>query len=359
MNENRGQWGNNNRTLSTGSPRPWESGSHNFGGLPPSSPPSPLGKGPLRRLLRQNSNCVCLALTLVFLASPIFIFVMQQLYLLFPGFALFIFDLSPVGLGFINMSMFALALFLPALLIMHFLNMPLRVAFPMRRVPAGLTVSGVFCTLGMSVVGVYIAAILTATIAATTGTTPSMPDFSPPAYGVGATIVFLVSLSVFPAVFEELLFRGAIMQSLRRFGDPFALAVSSILFAMLHRNFIQGPNALLAGLVLGYFTLRTGSLIPAMVAHFVNNFLSGSLSVIMVHLPERHAQILNFSIIPTYLALGALGFIIMSMYSGGFIPLRQSLTGLSERHKYLLFFTSPLALVFIAATIWETRQFVG
>jgi len=307
--------------------------------------------------LRQNANWVCLALFLVFAASLVFGFVMGQLFTLFPGFIDVMVGLSPMGVGVVNMSMFTLALLLPTLLILHALRIPLHIAFPMRRTPASTTAAGVFCTLGMSVVGVYVAAMLTMMLASA-GVTPSMPDFSPPTYGVGATIVFLVSLSLFPAVLEELLFRGVVMQSLRRFGDPFALICSSILFAMLHRNLIQGPNALLTGLVLGYFTLRTGSLIPAMVAHFVNNLLAGSISVIMVHLPERYAQILNFSVIPTYLTLGAIGLVMMSL-QGGYIPLRQSLTSLSEWKKYLLFFTSPLALLFILATIWETRQFIG
>ena len=358
MNESRDPWGNKSWPSSTAPPRPWESDSYRFGNLPPSKP-TPPSQIPLRRTLRQNANCVCAALALVFAVGPAFLFVIFRLRQLFPGFDRAILDLSPAGVGIINMGIFALALLLPTLIILRFLQIPLYVAFPMRRAPASITVPGVFCTLGMSVAGVYIAAILTVIISTAAGVTPSMPDFSPPAYGRAETIIFLISISVFPAVFEELLFRGVILQSLRRFGDPFALICSSILFAMLHRNLIQGPNALLTGLVLGYFTLRSGSLIPAMVAHFVNNFMAGFMSVIMVHLPERYAQILNFSVIPTYLALGAIGLIAMSLQKDKFVPLRQNLTGLFEWQKYLLFFTSPLTLVFIFFTILATRQFIG
>ena len=355
MNDNHNPWGNLNRPHNHTPHRPWED-SHRFGDSYPSPPP---GSNPLRRLLRQNANGVCAALALVFAVAPVFGFIMQLLFVIFPGFAVFIFGLSPAGLGLINMIVFAVALLVPTLFIMRFYRIPTGVALPMRRTPAHLTVSGVFCALGASVVGVYIAVMLSAIISAATGATPTMPDFSPPEYGVSATIVFLISLSVIPAVFEELLFRGAIMQSLRRFGDPFALVVSSILFAMLHRNLLQGPNALITGLVLGYFTLRTGSLIPAIVAHFVNNLIVGGMSVIMLHIPGHYADMLNFSIIPAYLVLGGIGLAIMSRKGGGFVPLRQSPTGLLEGQKYLLFFTSPLALVFIAATIWQTWQFIN
>ena len=357
MNENHNPWGNSDRPPGPGSPRPWEDGSYRFGGAVPPQPPPMAPDQNLRRLLRRNANCVCLALALVYASIPVFSIIIGLLNHLIPGFTELLFGLSPVWMGVLNMSVFALALLLPTWIILRFLNIPLHVAFPMRRTPASITVPGVFCTLGTSVVGVFIAAMLVAFMTAATGATPTMPDFSPPDYGTAETVIFLISISVFPAIFEELLFRGVVMQSLRRFGDPFALIVSSILFAMLHRNFIQGPNALLTGLVLGYFTLRAGSLIPAIVAHFVNNLFAGSLSVIVVRLPERYAEILSISIFPFYLALGAVGLIILSL-NGGFVPLRQHLTGLFERQKYLLFFTSPLALLFILATIWETRQFM-
>ena len=353
MNENRDPWGNLNRPQDGGPRRPWEESTYRFGGSVPPVPPAPPGPN-LRSLLRRNANCIGLALVMVFAFGP----VLRRLIWLIPGLRAALIGLPPVLAGIFNMSMFALALLIPTVVILRILGIPLQVAFPMRRTPASVTVPGVFCTLGMSVLGVFTAVILTMLISMTTGATPSMPDFSPPAYGTVETVIFLISISVLPAIFEELLFRGVIMQSLRRFGDPFALVCSSILFAMLHRNFIQGPNALLAGLVLGYFTLRAGSLIPAMVAHFVNNFLAGSMGVAMARLPEHHAHILNLSIIPAYIILGAAGLVFISL-RGGFPPMRQALTGLREWQKYLLFFTSPLALVFILATIWETAQFVG
>lgn len=320
------------------------------------TPPRP-GANPFKGLLRLNSNIVCASLILVFASTRIFTWVLQFLFWAIPGLHGALQGLSAVGLGIFNMSFSTLALFVPALLAAYWLSMPMGAAFPMRRASARLTVPGIFCCLGMSVVGVYISAILQAILYGTAGATASMPDFSPP-WGTTEIIMYMIAISVIPAIFEELLFRGVIMQSLRRFGDPFALVVSSILFAMLHRNLLQGPNALLTGLVLGYFTLRSGSLIPAIIMHFVNNFLVGALSVAMMHMPASQAQLLNFAVAPTYLALGAIGIILMIALNHGFIPMRQVAIGMGEGRKYWLFFSTPLAIVFIIVTFALTSRFL-
>ena len=318
--------------------------------------PPPPGINPYRRRLRHNSNALCAGLTLCFSIGTIAIWLLHRLIFLFPRFGLFMQNLSPVGQGLFSMSINTLALLLPALLAAVLLNMPFRIAFPMRRTSARLTVPGVFCCLGMSVIGVGIAVLLTSLLARTAGVGASMPDFSAP-YGGVEIVMFLIAISVVPAVFEELLCRGVVMQSLRRFGDDFALVTSSLLFAMLHRNLLQGPNAFVTGMLLGYFTLRAGSLIPAIVMHFFNNFIFGLFSVAVMHLPAQYGEALNLLFLPVFLGLGAVGIILMSVLNGGFIPVHRKSIGLSTGEKYGLFFTAPLAIVFILATIYQARHF--
>ncbi|MCL2580821.1 MAG: CPBP family intramembrane metalloprotease [Oscillospiraceae bacterium] len=323
----------------------------NFRRFPARRPISP--EVALKRSLRQNSNVVCGGLILVFLIGPIIIWVLTVMRWVIPGFDDVILGLSPVPLASINISIATLSLFLPAIIIARLLDMPFRAAFPMRRAKARMIVPGVFCCLGTSVAGLYIAALLTTLFASTIGATPTAPDFSPPIYGLAETIMFMIGISVIPAVFEELLFRGVIMQSLRRFGDGFALVTSSLLFAMLHRNFLQGPNALIVGMVLGYFTLRTGSLIPAIVAHFINNFMLAGITVAAMYMPARYAAMLQFSILPAYLALGAIGVILMIALNGGFTRLQHTFGEyeLSARKKYLTFLFTPLGVVFTIVTL--------
>ena len=72
---------------------------------------------------------------------------------------------------------------------------------------------------------------------------------------------------------EELVFRGAILRALLRWHKNawVGIAVSAVLFAMIHMNPAQMPHAFLAGLLLGWMYYRTDSIIPGVVFHWVNN----------------------------------------------------------------------------------------
>ena len=74
-------------------------------------------------------------------------------------------------------------------------------------------------------------------------------------------------------IFEELIFRGAIMGSLRRYGENFAIIFSALFFAFYHMLFLQIPFAFLMGLLFGYVATRW-SLKAAIVLHIINNGLS-------------------------------------------------------------------------------------
>ena len=72
---------------------------------------------------------------------------------------------------------------------------------------------------------------------------------------------------------EEIVFRGAILKSLLQLHhSPLtAVVVSAVLFALVHINPAQMPHAFLAGLLLGWMYFRTGSILPGMCFHWVNN----------------------------------------------------------------------------------------
>ncbi|MBQ0110955.1 MAG: CPBP family intramembrane metalloprotease [Oscillospiraceae bacterium] len=123
------------------------------------------------------------------------------------------------------------------------------------------------CLAASYVVGIF------ASVCENFGFEPKQPDAGTPD-GVFGFIAYLLMVSVIPAICEEFIFHGAIMQSLRKFGDMTALVVSTILFALMHANLIQIPFALVAGFVMGYAALKTDSLIVPMLIHFCNNFIA-------------------------------------------------------------------------------------
>lgn len=75
-------------------------------------------------------------------------------------------------------------------------------------------------------------------------------------------------------VFEELMFRSLLLDWLRnRFSNGRAIIVSAVLFAVMHVYPIAMPYAFLAGLILGWLRLRTGSTVNTLFVHVLNNLL--------------------------------------------------------------------------------------
>ena len=74
-------------------------------------------------------------------------------------------------------------------------------------------------------------------------------------------------------VCEELVFRGAVLRALLRWTPRHwtAIAISALLFALVHANPAQMPHAFVIGLLLGWLYYRTDSVVPGVVYHWVNN----------------------------------------------------------------------------------------
>lgn len=99
------------------------------------------------------------------------------------------------------------------------------------------------------------------------------PSTSLPSGGLELFLQFLV-LCVLPAVGEELLFRGALQGLMRPCGSAVAIFGPALLFALLHLDPIQGLTAFVCAVFLGWLAERSGSILPGMVLHFVNNCLA-------------------------------------------------------------------------------------
>ena len=92
---------------------------------------------------------------------------------------------------------------------------------------------------------------------------------------LGSFLVYALVISVGPGISEELAFRGLILSGFAsRYSAPAAMALSAVLFALMHVDPLHILATFPAGLWLGWLVLRTGSLYPAVVAHALNNLWS-------------------------------------------------------------------------------------
>lgn len=83
----------------------------------------------------------------------------------------------------------------------------------------------------------------------------------------------IIAVVIMAPIVEELLFRGAIQgHLLRKWKHPAgAIVLSSLIFGVVHGNWVQAPFAFVTGLALGWMYYRTGSLLPGILMHFINN----------------------------------------------------------------------------------------
>jgi membrane protease YdiL (CAAX protease family) len=80
-----------------------------------------------------------------------------------------------------------------------------------------------------------------------------------------------VAIAIFVPIVEELMCRGIGFSLLERWGQPVAIAGSSIAFALAHGAVLDLPWVLVTGLGLGYLRARTGSVYPGIALHVTIN----------------------------------------------------------------------------------------
>lgn len=82
----------------------------------------------------------------------------------------------------------------------------------------------------------------------------------------------LLVFACFPALCEEILLRGVVARGLRpAIGIAGAVAVSALLFGLLHVIPAQALVTAIFGIPLGIATLASESLLPSILMHFLNN----------------------------------------------------------------------------------------
>ncbi|WP_295939439.1 CPBP family intramembrane glutamic endopeptidase [uncultured Alistipes sp.] len=96
-----------------------------------------------------------------------------------------------------------------------------------------------------------------------------MPEV-PNAYGRGAWAI--LTLVVMAPLFEEVIFRGVLLESTRaKYGTMAAWFISSAIFGIVHVHPTVAVNAFALGLVFGFVYMRTGSLWSVIILHAINN----------------------------------------------------------------------------------------
>ena len=93
--------------------------------------------------------------------------------------------------------------------------------------------------------------------------------------GIGLFLLALFTTAVLPGICEEFLNRGLVLRGLRdTMQDKYAIIISALIFGLLHANVRQTLYTLAGGIIFATLTVKTKSIYPAMIIHFMNNAIS-------------------------------------------------------------------------------------
>ena len=137
-----------------------------------------------------------------------------------------------------------------------------------------------------------------------------------PSDGSRGLLGTLALVALTPAICEEALFRGPILHGLRaRAGPAAAVVLTGLLFGIFHLELSRILPIALLGVLLSLVALQSRSILPAMLAHFLNN--ASLVGLAYFRIDERVAEVGTKASVLIFLAATLLaGFGLLLVHSG-------------------------------------------
>lgn len=130
------------------------------------------------------------------------------------------------------------------------------------------------------------------------------------------SIAIAIGTAVMPALCEEFAMRCCGLGLLKKHGKAFGVVAVSIVFGLMHGNLVQFVFATLVGLILGYVTVKTDSIVPAVLIHLFNNSMSVVTSI-AEHFADVKAEDVTVWFFICWMVLGSISAVILG-FKGAF-----------------------------------------
>lgn len=139
--------------------------------------------------------------------------------------------------------------------------------------------------------------------------------------GLGMLFANIFVVALLPAICEELVFRGVVMNGLKKFKPAVMMILSGLLFAIMHLNIEQSIYQFVLGMVLSGVVMITGSIVASMILHFFNN----ALILVLSHFTPQSSETVFWAPTSTWDHIEPFVFAIVSLaiIFGLFLLLRK------------------------------------
>lgn len=181
-------------------------------------------------------------------------------------------------------------------------------------------------------------------------------DFGDNPSGLFGFVLTFISTVITPALVEEFACRGLMLGTLKKYGEGFAVVVSAILFGIIHGNFEQIPFAFLVGLVLGFITVKSGTLWVSVAVHGFNNLISVLSDYFLSSLPVIQQNLIYSMFLAVCLLLGVAA-LLFGKSEKELFKFEKSDTESTVKQKSKWFFTHPAIIIFIVVLLIEACSF--
>lgn len=194
-----------------------------------------------------------------------------------------------------------------------------------------------------NIVGSYILAFFEG-IGITPMDVPEMQDGTVP-----VMLLNVLTIGIAPAILEELLFRGVVLQGLRPAGDRAALIFSALMFGLMHGTLYQIPFAFILGLVFGYIVLKTGNILWSMGLHAINNVLSVLMEYWLWDLTDEQAGKWYLLFFAVETILGVIGAAVLMLRSRSrAMPVGDRISSwLTSKQRRQALYSSVTVIIFV------------
>ena len=181
-------------------------------------------------------------------------------------------------------------------------------------------------------------------------------DYGGKPQGFLGFMLTFIAIAVVPPLVEEFACRGIMLGALKKYGEGFAVVCSAILFGVMHGNFEQIPFAFLVGMVLGFITVKTGTIWISIAVHAFNN----AISVLFDYLNKIFStSFFNvFAVILfTFFMLGIIVAILILKDDNDAYKFKQHKNKSEMKQIYKWFFTAPTIIIFVVISLIESMAF--
>lgn len=251
---------------------------------------------------------------------------------------------------------YLISILFPFFLYTKMLGMPISVALPFKK-PEGKRTLGILgMSMGFSAVSVvateiFIKLMSIAGIDVYTSTSPVPSNLK-------GILMYAFYSIVIVTFIEEMVFRGFLLQSLRRFGDGFAILIAAIIFSAFHANLYQFPVAFIMGLVLGFSVIVTGSLWTGIFIHMLHNGYLIITAVMQENLPYDKFLLFICSLFAVYILIFIVSLINLAKKSDYIFNLDARKTVYSMCQKTSIYFSTFPMIMVIVLIIMRTLSYV-